>query len=180
MTRVRGARRRPIVVGGLIAIATVALVAGVLVARHAAPAGLPASPSDYPAVDESAIKYLAEFGTDVSIIATETSPEEAISVAADSFGQTANRRPQEVSLAEVTVRRYGVGSEDSPDTKDLKLIIENRRVWLVVFDDFKNFRFGPAPTSGESSKPAEYELARLVVYVDEATNQFLRAETIAK
>jgi len=99
-------------------------------------------------------------------------------VASNAFGQAAGKKPGEVSLASATVSHYGVGSDGAPGTDGLKLKIQDRRVWLVVFDDIKNFAFGPAPSKLGEGSPAKYEITRPVVYVDEATSEFLLAETI--
>ena len=138
----------------------------------------PLAPSDYHSVDQAAIDYLADFGTQVALIPTDESPQKAVEVAMRSFGQTAVKEPQQVSLATVTVTHYGVGSENAHDTKGLKLTIQDRRVWLVIFDGFRSFAFGPAPSKLGKGSPARYDITRLVVYVDEATNEFLLSETI--
>ncbi|MFT4109995.1 MAG: hypothetical protein QM633_10335 [Propionicimonas sp.] len=139
-------------------------------------AATPAAPAQYRPVDDAAIRALSETGTEIHLVATAESPEEAVALAKRSFGQTVDKQPSEVSMARVTVRNYGVGAEDSPGAEGSKLVIEDRLVWVVIFEDFKNFAFGPAPESG-ASKAAEFDVTRLAVYVDEATNDFLRAET---
>lgn len=140
----------------------------------------PLAPSNYRSVGNDAIEQLADAGTRVEIVPTHESPEKAILVASNAFGQTVGKEPQEVSLAIVTVSHYGTDSDDAPGTEGLKLKIHDRLVWLVIFEDFKNYAFGPAPTKlSDQGETARYEVTRLVVYVDQATNEFLLADTIA-
>ena len=137
----------------------------------------PLAPSDYHPVDQAAIDYLADYGTEVALIPTDQSPQKAVEVAMRSFGQTAVKEPQQVSLATATVAHYGIGTDNAHGTKGLKLTIQDRRVWVVIFDGFKNFAFGPAPSKLGKGSPASYDITRLVVSVDEATNEFLLSET---
>lgn len=139
-----------------------------------------AQASGPPPVDREVVDELAKVGTDVTIVETSDSPAEAVDVAARAFGQTAGRRPGQVSLAKVTVRDYTeVPDDPKADPAEGRRVIDDRLVWLVVFDDVKNFVFGPAPRSDEPAPTPTYDLARLVVMVDAGTTTFLRAETVA-
>lgn len=159
-----------------VVVAGVAVLFSALVVARSPLAATPAAPTEYRPVDDAAILALSETGTEINLVATVESPEEAIALARRSFGQTVDKQPSEVSMARITIHNYGVGAEDSPGTEGSKLLIVDRLVWVIVFEDFKDFAFGPAPESG-ASKAAVFQITRLAVYVDEATNEFLRAET---
>lgn len=137
------------------------------------------TPVDYRSVDQVAIDDLATYGTQVELLPTEQSPEGAIAEASNAFGQTMGKEPQEVSLATVTVSHYRQDGDGDLKTDDDKAIIQDRRVWLVVFDHFTSVGFGPAPAKlHKGGEPALTQVTRLAVFVDAATNEFLYANTI--
>lgn len=105
------------------------------------------------------------------------SPDQALRLL--GAGAFSTNGPSEMSLARVTVSQSGTELQPDPTKPSrLKLDIDDRLCWLIVFDDAEVPILGPDPGAGvEPGSPGTYK-ATMFVLVDAVTGEFLRAETI--
>jgi hypothetical protein len=182
-------------VGASAALASLAVV--ITLASQSGPAGHAGSdPPEQPVAPKmpvdlaqplsvTTIHAMQAQGTEVSVGAAATAlgtpavtQGTAIATAAQEFHFTNGKQPGEVSLAGVTVTDYGRGNPDPNAPIDLKLYIEDRQAWVVVFDDVQIPAGGPYEPGRDSSKRPGYYTARLFVLIDAQTGEFLRAESL--
>jgi hypothetical protein len=138
-----------------------------------------------PPLTSTTIEAMQAQGTEVTVGAAAAAlgapavdESTAITTAAVGFYFTQGKQPAEVSLASVTVTDYGKGNPDPNAPTDLKLYIEGRQVWVVVFDDVQLPVFGPYVPGPNQPTNANYYTARLFVLIDAQTGEFLTAESL--
>jgi hypothetical protein len=138
-----------------------------------------------PPLTQTTIQAMQAQGTEVTVGAAATAlgapavdESTAIATAALGFYFTQGKQPAEVSLASVTVTDYGKGNPDPNAPTDLKLYIQDRPSWVVVFDDVQLPVFGPYVPGPNQPTNANYYTARLFVLIDAQTGEFLRAESL--
>ncbi len=179
-------------VGASAAIACLAVV--LTLAGRAGPASQPSpdslgqAGSDQIAIDSlppplslTTIRAMYDQGTEVSVGAAAAAlgppavPERSAIVTAATQG----KEPAEVSLASVTVTDYGEGNPDPKAPTDLKLFIEDRQAWVVVFNDVRLIVFGQpyVPGPNQPTDASNYA-GRLFVLIDAQTGEYLTAESL--
>jgi hypothetical protein len=138
-----------------------------------------------PPLTQTTIQAMQAQGTEVTVGAAATAlgapavdESTAIATAALGFYFTQGKQPAEVSLASVTVTDYGKGNPDPNAPTDLKLYIEDRQAWVVVFNDVQLPVFGPYVPGPNQPTNANYYTARFFVLIDAQTGEFLRAESL--
>lgn len=184
------------VVGASAAIVSLAVVMAVAgragLASHPSPDTL--SPADAPKIaadvppqplSATTIQAMHDQGTEVTVGAAAmalgtpaVAESTAIATAAQEFYFTKGKQPAEVSMASVTVTDYGKGNPDPKEPTNLKLYIEDRQAWVVVFNDVQLPVFGPYVPGPTQPTNANYYAARLFVLIDAQTGEFLSAESL--
>jgi hypothetical protein len=131
------------------------------------------------------IQAMHDQGTEVTVGAAATAQgvpavaeSTAIATVALGFYFTQGKEPAETSLASVTVTDYGKGNPDPNAPTDLKLYIEDRQAWVVVFNDVQIPYGGPYEPGRDWSKRPGYYAARLFVLIDAQTGEYLTAESL--
>lgn len=178
------------VIASLAVVMTLAGRAGP--ASHPSPDSIGRAGADKIAIDSlppplslATIRAMHDQGTEVTVGAAATAlgapavdEGTAIATAALGFYFTQGKQPAEVSLASVTVADYGKGNPDPNAPTDLKLYIQDRPAWVVVFNDVRLPVFGPYVPGPNQPTNANYYTARLFVLIDAQTGDFLTAESL--